>query len=65
MDHTGILAQDDNRLWPSLQGHSVGRFRNLEILDAGKMLDNVLPRVVPHIDPVGKISSGFHAVSVL
>jgi hypothetical protein len=28
---------------------------NLVILDAGKMLDDALPGVVPHVDPLGEV----------
>jgi hypothetical protein len=34
-------------------GRSIGRFRNLEIVDARQMLNDVLPSIVPLVDPNG------------
>ena len=60
VDDPRPLAQGDDRFRPSLHGSSVGCFRNLEILDAGKVLNDVLAGIVPHIEPVREIGSGFH-----
>jgi hypothetical protein len=39
--------------------------RQVEILCAGQMFDDGLSGVVPHIDPMGELGAGFHAVSIL
>jgi hypothetical protein len=42
-------------------GRSISLLCNLEILNAGKMLDDVLSRVVSHVEPLGEMRPGFHA----
>jgi hypothetical protein len=62
-DDAGALPQGDGRVWPALAGGPIGRHRYLEILDAGKVLDDILAISRPHVDAVQEVSSGAHGVS--
>jgi hypothetical protein len=62
MDYAGTLAQGDDCFRPPLHGRSIGCYRNLEILDAGKIVDNDFPGVVPQVDAVVEMRSGFHFI---
>ena len=44
-------------------GRSISRLCNLEILNAGKMLDDVLSRVVSHVEPLGECVRVFMPIS--
>ena len=58
-DHAGTLPQGDSCVRPSLHGRLVGRLRNLEILDAGNIVDDDFPSVVPQVDAEVKMHPGF------
>jgi hypothetical protein len=42
VDHAGASTQGNGCLGPAFHGCPIGCFRNLEILDAGKVLDDVV-----------------------
>ena len=51
------LAQRNPCVWPPLTRGPIRRPRNNEVLQAGKVLKNVLAVVSPYVDPVHKVGS--------
>jgi hypothetical protein len=47
MNHPDALSQSDARRWPARHGCPVGRFRHLEVIHTGNVLDDAVAGVVP------------------
>jgi hypothetical protein len=55
---SGAMAQGDPCIWPPLTRSPIGRPRNNEVLQSGKMLKDVLAVISQDVDPVDKVGSG-------
>jgi hypothetical protein len=55
VDHARALSERDLRVGPPQARGTVGGDRDVEVLDSGQVLDQVLPGVVPHVDAMGEI----------
>jgi hypothetical protein len=49
--HARALPQHDARCRPARDGGAVRRLRELEIVDAGDVVDDVVAGVIPNVDP--------------
>jgi hypothetical protein len=62
LNHPRALPQGDDRAWPAFACRLIRRHRQLSILDARQVLNDVLAIDSPHVDAVQKVSS-VHALS--
>ena len=63
MHHARSLPQGDVRRWPARDRRSVGRLRNLEVIDASDVLKDAVRGAVPDVHAEGEVSLGLHGAS--